>query len=142
MDLMWWSLIVGAVGGIIISVVFDIYSVKTATSYTKNIFGIGSTDLITDVIFLIVAFAVVVLTTMSGLIRDLTYPIKNPAFFSIEVLLMALPPAFVFLLMTYFRGYTFNAGILEKFVVLILKFGIFHILLQFSGFYSSVFPPL
>ena len=139
---MWWSLIIGGFVGIILSIVFDIYSVRTATAYTKNIFGVGSTDLITDVIFLIVAFAIVVLTTMSGLIRDLSYPIKNPAFFSIEVLLMAFPPAFVFLLMAYFRGYAFDGSILEKFVVLVLKFGVFHVLLQFSGFYSSIFPPV
>ena len=54
---------------------------------------------------------------------------------------MAFLPAVVFLIMAPLRGYKVTGTTFEEFSVLVVKFGILHLLLQFSGFYSNVFPP-
>ena len=103
----------------------------------------SSGDLITDAIFLILAASVIFLATVSGLVRDLYYPMNRPWSFTAEVFLMAIPPALTFLVMVALRGYALTtADVWEKFVILILKFGLLHVLLQFSGFYSDILPPI
>jgi hypothetical protein len=85
--------------------------------------------------------AVVFLSVVSFLIKDLEYPQRSPLYFTIETLMMALSSSTIIFLMTYFRGYSFTISTFEEFFLLFAKFGILHILLQFSGFYSFVFPP-
>ena len=143
MELMWWALIVGGILGAILSTVFGIYSTKTSNAYSLNILGMSSGDVITDAIFLILAASVIFLATVSGLVRDLYYPMNRPWSFTAEVFLMAIPPALTFLVMVALRGYALTtADVWEKFVILILKFGLLHVLLQFSGFYSDILPPI
>lgn len=141
MDLIWISLIIGGIAGILFSVLFGVYSKSTADSYVRTFFGINSTDLIFDGIVFVIVTGFIVLTACSIMIRDLTFPTNNPINFTIETLLMGFLPASVFLAMPYLRGakYSIHTGI--EFMILALKFGLLHILLQFSGFYSSVFPP-
>jgi hypothetical protein len=101
----------------------------------------SSIDLISGVTLAVIIAAFFLLAVVSGLIRDITYPTKSPVKFAVEVLLMGLLPALVFLLMAIFRGYPINSTVLEEFGMLLAKFSILHVLLQFSGFYSFVFPP-
>ena len=143
MDLMWWSLVIGGILGVVLSTLFGIYSSKTSNSWSMNILGMNSGDLITDAIFLILAASVIFLATVSGLVRDLYYPINRPWYFTAEVFLMAVPPALTFLAMVAMRGYSLTtADVWEKFSVLLIKFGLLHVLLQFSGFYSDILPPV
>jgi len=141
MDVVIASVIIGIILSAVLSTVFGIYSKATATPYIRTLFGMSSIDLISGVTLAVIIAAFVLLAVVSGLIRDLTYPMKSPVKFTIEALLMGFLPAFVFLLMAVFRGYPINGTVLEEFALLAAKFGILHVLLQFSGFYSFVFPP-
>lgn len=141
MDLLWASAILGLIVGIGLSAVFGVYSVRTASSYIRSLFGVSSYDLVFDGIVFILAASFLLLATMSGFIKDLAYPISKPLNFTIETLLMAILPASVFLMMIPLRGYTITSSNFEEFSILVVKFGLLHILLQFSGFYSNIFPP-
>lgn len=142
MDLIWIAVIVGTIIGVIVSVLFGVYSKSTADSYIRTIFGVNSTDFIFDGVIFIVILSFIVLTTFSIMIRDLAFPSSSPGNFTIETLLMGFLPASVFLIMPLLRGYKYTSHTALEFFILVLKFGVLHILLQFSGFYSSVFPPL
>jgi hypothetical protein len=141
MDIIWLSGIIGAALGAVLSVVFGIYSKSTADSYIRSLFGVKSTDLIMTAILLVGVAGVVFLSTISGLVRDLSYPTSKPLNFTIETLLMAGLPAIAFLIMAPLRGYSVGKGELLEFSGFLLKFGLLHILFQFSGVYSTFFPP-
>ena len=127
--------------GSLVSLVFGIYSKAGAEPYIRTLFGMSSYDLIFDGIIFVVVAGFLFLTVISVIIRDLAYPMKRPWNFTIETLLMAFLPASVILMMGPLRGHPINLQLIEEFGVLVLKFGALHILLQFSGFYSNVFPP-
>jgi hypothetical protein len=141
MDSIWWSLIIGILFGLVLSLIFGIYNKQLAGSAVRNLFGLSTNTWITDVIILIVAGSFVFLATLSIINRDLTYPIKTPVNFTLETLLMAFLPSLIIFAMTLLRGYKINSQTFEEFTLLVAKFGLLHILLQFSGFYSYVFPP-
>jgi hypothetical protein len=141
MDSIWWSLLIGLLCGGVLATVFGIYNKQLAGSTIKTLFGVQSTTWITDAIVLILAASFVLLSAVSVITRDLTYPINKPLNFTLETLLMAFLPSVVLFAMTVLRGYKINSSSYEEFTVLLVKFGLLHILLQFSGFYSSVFPP-
>ena len=61
--------------------------------------------------------------------------------FTIETLVVGIIPSLIILLMTILRGYTITNVTAGEFMILVVKFSVLHILLQFSGFYSSLFPP-
>ena len=88
------------------------------------------------IIFLIIS--IIYLVIMSIIVRDLRYPRENPILFTLETLLFSVGCAAVVFLMAYGRGDLSLATIIE-FVVIAVKFGLLHILLQFSGFYSYAF---
>lgn len=141
MDIIWKFIGFGIVISIIISTVFGIYSKSTATPYIRTLFGVSSNDLIFGMMILVILSTFFVLSVVSGLVRDLTYPTKNPIEFTIETLVVGIVPSLIILLMTVLRGYTITNVTAEEFMILVVKFSLLHILLQFSGFYSSVFPP-
>ena len=136
MDLIWIFLIVGLGLGAILSAVFGVFSKSGTSSYSRSIFGIQSTELITNTVILVVGATVIFLSVVSALVKDLTYPNKRPVNFAVETLTMATMSSLIIFLMTYLRGYSFTKSTVEEFFVLFAKFGILHILLQFSGFYS------
>ena len=141
MDSIWVALIIGIALGGVISLVFGILSKKGADAFSRNIFGMSSSVLVTNGLVLVVAGAFIFLATLSALVRDLAYPTTFPVQFTIETLLMAFMPSVVIFVMTKFRGLPIDAKTFAEFGVLVAKFGLLHILLQFSGFYSYVFPP-
>ena len=141
MDLIWIFLLVGLGLGSILSLIFGLFSNAGDARYSRSIFGIQSTELITSTVILIVGASLVFLSVVSFLIKDVAYPQKSPLHFTIETLMMGLSSSSIIFLMTYFRGYSFTSNTVEEFFILFLKFSILHILLQFSGFYSYIFPP-
>ena len=142
MDILWIAVGVGLCIGTVLSIVFGIYNRAGSEPYIRTIFGMSSADLIFDGILFILAFGCLFLAVVSIIIRDNIYPSKFPLRFTVETLLMSFVPALLLLLMANFRGYTIDSKVGMEFGVLALKFGILHLLLQFSGFYSDTFPPL
>jgi hypothetical protein len=53
---------------------------------------------------------------------------------------MALFPSSVIFLMTYFRGHSIDQNTWLEYFGLCIKFGLLHILFQFSGVYTSILP--
>jgi len=141
MDSIWWSVLGGLVLGGILSVIFGLYNKKTTDVLTRSFAGVSTSVLITNIIIGAVVASFAVLATISVFVRDLAYPMKSPVNFTIETLLMAFLPSLVIFAMTLLRGYKISASTFEDFSLLVAKFGTLHILLQFSGFYSYVFPP-
>jgi hypothetical protein len=141
MDSIWWSLLIGLFVGGVLATVFGIYNKTAAGAAVKSLFGLSTNTWVADAIVLILAASFVFLSTVSAINRDLVYPSKNPVNFTIETLLMALAPSLVLFAMTTLRGYKISASTYEDFSLLVVKFGVLHLLLQFSGFYSYVFPP-
>jgi hypothetical protein len=141
MEILYVGAIAGLVLGAILSVVFGVYSKSSAESYIRSLFGMSSYDLIFGGIVFILVASFLFLATISGVVKDLWYPTTKPVNFTIETLLMAFMPALVFLIMTPLRGYPITGTTYEEFMVLVVKFGLLHVLLQFSGFYSNIFPP-
>ncbi len=139
MDFIWIAVIAGVVLGTVLSVVFGIYSKASIESYSRSIFGMNSQDMIFNAIIFIVVASFIFLSTVSAIVKDLGFPRSKPFNFTIETLLMAFLPSLVFLAMPYLRGYKYSSHTALEFFVLAIKFGVLHILLQFSGFYSSLF---
>ena len=142
MDILWIAVGIGLSIGAILSVVFGIYSRAGSEPYIRTIFGMSSADLIFDGILFILAFGCLFLAVVSIIIRDNIYPSQFPLRFTVETILMSVVPASLLLLMANFRGYKIDSKVGMEFSVLALKFGVLHLLLQFSGFYSDTFPPL
>lgn len=136
---MWIFLLVGLAIGGVLSVIFGVYSKAGSSSYSRTIFGMQSTQLITNAVLLLVGASVVFLAVVSALVRDLAYPTKKPLSFAMETLAMATFSSMTIFLMTYLRGIRFSKTTVEEFFILFAKFGVLHILLQFSGFYSYIF---
>ena len=84
------------------------------------------------------ALAGIYLISLSVVNQDLKYPREHPWLFTAETLLFSFCASVVVFLMAYGRDDLTLITILEYFV-LVVKFGLLHILLQFSGFYSYVF---
>ena len=141
MDTLWIALGIGLLCGLAVSVVFGIYSRAGAEPYIRNFFGLSSYDLIFDGIIFMLSAGAFFLVALSWLIRDLAYPMKSSMNFTLETILMAVLPSIGFLAMAVLRGYRIDSKVSEEFSVLVLKFGVLHLLLQFSGFYSNIFPP-
>jgi hypothetical protein len=141
MELLYIAAIAGIALGAVLSVVFGVYSRTGAESYIRSLFGMSSYNLIFGGIVFILVASFLFLATISGVVKDLAYPKMKPVNFTVETLLMAFLPASVFLIMTPLRGYPITGTTYEEFMVLVVKFGLLHILLQFSGFYSNIFPP-
>ena len=132
--------ILGLLVGGILSYMFNIYSKPTANKFTYLIFGVKSDMLIKMILFFVVTSGIAGLAGLSTLIRDFQYPLKNPYDFSVEMLVASFFPALLLLVMTYLRDSSFTTYTLIDFFLLSFKFGILHLLLQFSGVYSSIFP--
>jgi hypothetical protein len=134
-----FPLIYGLILGGGLSYFFKIHSVKTASAYSFSIFGTDSIQVIKYASVFSVAFLVGLLAVFSSLVQDLDYPRKYPFLFSGETMAAAFLPAFILLLMTYLRNKDFTKNTVTDFLLLASKFGLVHVLFQFSGVYSSVF---
>jgi len=141
MDIFYSSIIAGVVVGVLLSLIFNKSSKKDTSLLTYTFFGVPITNFISNVTMFLLIVSVIFLTTVSVFVRDLSYPIKSPYFFVIETLLMSFLPAIVLLLMCIFRGYSITNTVIIEFLVFAAHFGVLHILFQFSGCYSILFPP-
>ena len=130
-----WGLLAGA----FFSVALGIHSKRTATELTHTLFGMTSMTLLKYISVLLITFTVVVVSTFSVIVRDLAYPNKHPIAFTAETFAAAFIPSLILFVMVAMRGKPITNTVFIEYILLSLKFGIAHILLQFSGMYTSVF---
>jgi hypothetical protein len=142
MEIFWISIIVSLTLSVVLSTLFGIFSKEGVSAYTRTIFGVSSIEFIKAFVWGFAIFAVIVLSVISGFVRDLTYPMNSPFNFTIETIIASILPALVFLAMVPLRGYSYTPDMLRRFGFVILRFLVVHLLLQFSGFHSSTFPPV
>jgi hypothetical protein len=130
----------GIILGLILSGLFGIYNRSSASSFTTKYLGSSITDVITNCTIFSIGLAIAVLAVSSTFVRDLSYPSNSPIKFTIETLLMATLCSSIIFVMTILRGYTITYASVLEFLALFVKFGLLHILFQFSGVYSELFP--
>jgi hypothetical protein len=139
-----YSLIYAGIGGLVIggllSGVLNVYSKSSANSVSRHIFGLNVMDLIYQTTFFAIGLAITILAGYSVLIRDLSYPNAHPIKFTVETLLMGFLCSSIIFIMTVFRGYIITDKTWLEFGLLFVKFSLLHILFQFSGIYSELFP--
>jgi hypothetical protein len=131
--------IAGFIIGTILSIVLGVYSKATATHYTRDLFGMSSTKFIKAITLFLGTFVTAIYIIFAVLIRDIEYPNAHPWAFTAEVILAAAIPASFIFVLHKLRGNMFTKLVYIEFFVLLVKFGIGHVLLQFSGLYSSLF---
>jgi hypothetical protein len=130
-----WGLLAGA----IFSIALGIHSKRTATELTHTLFGMTSMTLLKYIIVILITFTVVIVSTFSVMIQDLKYPNENPIAFTAETFAVSFLPSLIIFMMVAMRGKPITRTVFMEYILLSLKFGIAHILLQFSGIYTSVF---
>jgi hypothetical protein len=94
--------------------------------------------LIKDILLMIVLFMIVVFGWLSLLVRDVTFPMEHPLAFIIETLLVSILPALTLFVIYYIRNIPLGKGGVLGFGAIALKCVVGHLLLQFSGVYSSL----
>lgn len=90
------------------------------------------------ILIVVLAIGFAMLLGLSIAIRDVKIMKEKPFIFAIETLLISIVPAIPLLFFAVSRGITMTAA-LGWFYGLVIKFGVFHILLQLSGFYTYWF---
>ncbi len=105
----------------------------------KNWIVYNSNNLTKYGIFVMLGISLIYLIITSIIIKDLKYPTEHPILFTIETLLFSFASSLVYFLMAYGRGSLSWMSVLE-YLIISIKFGVMHILLQFSGFYSYAIP--
>jgi len=106
-------------------------------NFFDNFLISNSNDIIFYGIIVIIVIAVIYLSILSFIIRDFDYPINHPFLFTLETLLMSVGIGGIVFFMAWGRN-SINYDTFIKFLVVVLKFGILHILFQFSGIYSYI----
>jgi hypothetical protein len=102
---------------------------------------VNSNSVIKYTLFVLLGISAIYLIVASIFIRDLTYPKERPYLFTAETLLFSFGVASIYFLMAYGRGKLSWKSLIE-FSIIALKFGIMHLLLQFSGFYTYAFSKI
>jgi hypothetical protein len=128
-----------ALGGIL-SAVFGRYVLPTKIPFEFTIGGVSTGLILTNLLLIAVVTAIVFLGYVSMVVQDTAFPGTHPWLFLAETLIVALVPASVIYVMTDFRdnGKVDFPPTVEYFL-LATKFGIFHLLFQFSGIYTFMF---
>jgi len=142
MEIFWISIIISLTLSVVASTLFGVFSKEGVSTYTRTFFGVSSIDFIKSFVWGFAIFGAVMLSVISGFVRDLTYPMDKPLNFSLETIAATILPSLVFLIMVPLRGYYYTPDMMRRFGLVLLRFLIIHLLLQFSGFHSSTFPPV
>ena len=132
--------IIGLLIGGILSAVLNIYSKSSANNMSRSLFGMNVMDLIYQTTFFAIGLTVAILAGYSVFIRDISYPNAHPIKFTVETILMGFLCSSIIFVMTVLRGYIITDKTWLEFGLLFVKFSLLHILFQFSGMYSEIFP--
>jgi hypothetical protein len=129
---------VGLVLGTVLSYIFGSVVLPTKIPFEFTIGGLSSNLVIVDILVVALVSAVIFLGYVAAIIRDTAFPAKHPWLFIVETAVVAFVPASVIYIMTDFRGGS-GTNLNLDFLLLAAKFGIFHLLFQFSGLYTYFF---
>jgi hypothetical protein len=124
---------VGLVVAAVITSVFQLHSNKI----DGLILGGKTANVIEATITSIFVFSIAIMIWFSVTVRDMKFPRANPIRFTIEVLAASFLPSLFIFLLYYLRQVHINRYTMAAFLLLSLKFGLVHILFQFSGIYST-----
>jgi hypothetical protein len=129
-----------ALGGLL-SLIFGRFALPTRIPFQFTIGGFSTGILLTNLVLAVIISAVVFFGYVSIVVQDTIFPRAHPWLFFIETLVVAFVPASVIYVMQDFRDDgDFNLSKLNmEFLLLGIKFGVFHLLFQFSGLYSYLF---
>ena len=135
------SIIIACAGGLGLGVLISWLFAKNFSNQgsINSIFGININVLMTNLLLFSVIFAVVIFSTLSYLVKDLDYPQANPLYFTLETLFASFVPASMFYAIMFLRGIPSTFSRNMEYLALSAKFGLLHILFQFSGFYTYAF---
>jgi hypothetical protein len=127
--------------GGLLSLLFGRYALPTKIPSEFTIAGFPVGVILADIILFAAVGAIVFFAYVSMVVQDFTFPTEHPWLFLIETLLVSFIPASVIYVITDFRDNgKFDAIKLNReFLLLAAKFGVFHLLFQFSGVYSYMF---
>jgi hypothetical protein len=125
-----WSFAIAVVVGVVLGVAALVTFVAVK--------GVNIPMILTDATTATLVGTVVALAAGAVLVRDGTYPRANPGKFTLEVALMSTLPVVPLVVMDYFRGLGLGAATWGEAGVLAAKFGLLHVLLQYSGVYGYV----
>jgi hypothetical protein len=133
--------VVGLALGGLLSIVFGRWALPTRIPFEFTVAGFSTGVILTNLLIVVVIGAIVFFGYVSMVVRDTAFPQTHPWLFIAETLAVSFVPASVIYVMRDFRDDgDFNLSQLNKeFVFLAAKFGIFHLLFQFSGMYSYFF---
>jgi hypothetical protein len=129
-----------ALGGLL-SIIFGRFALPTRIPFQFTIGGFSTGVLLTNIVLAVIIGAIVFFGYVSIIVQDTAFPKAHPWLFLIETLVVGFVPASVIYVMQDFRDDgDFNLSKLNmEFLLLGAKFGIFHMLFQFSGLYSYLF---
>jgi len=83
-----------------------------------------------------------ILVVTSAIIRDYLYIVEHPIKFTIEMIFFSvIPSLLITLVFVRTRNIPMNDGIMW-FVLMVIKFAIFHVLFQLSGIYAVLLGKL
>jgi hypothetical protein len=132
------AVIAGLGLGALLSLVFGRYALPTKIPSEFTIGGFPVGVILADFILFAVVGAIVFFGYVSMIIQDTTFPSEHPWMFVIETLIVSFLPASIIYVITDFRdnGRLDLSSLNREFLLLAAKFGLFHLLFQFSGIYT------
>lgn len=133
--------VVGLALGGLLSLAFGRLALPTRIPFEFTIGGFSTGVILTNLLIVVVIGAIVFFGYVSMIVRDTAFPQAHPWLFFVETLVVSFVPASVIYVMQDFRDDgDFNLSKLNReFLLLAAKFGVFHMLFQFSGMYSYFF---
>jgi succinate dehydrogenase/fumarate reductase cytochrome b subunit len=135
-------LVLGLMMGAVVSVFLKKNAKPGKSKQNALILGTDSSILIRNIMIFVIAAGFTGLLGLSTINSDLEYIIEKPENFATEIALIAILPSLVVFAMTILRGHKVSSTTWMEFFALACKFGLMHVLLQISGFYRYVYPPL
>ena len=132
---------VGLILGTILSYLFGSMALPTKIPYRFTISGLSTNLIVVNLLVIVLVSAIIFLSYVAAIVRDVAFPSTHPWLFLTETALVSFVPASVIYIMTDVRttGKIDLTDLNVSFLLLAAKFGIFHLLFQFSGVYSYFF---
>lgn len=131
----------GVLLGALLSYIFGSVALPTKIPFEFTIAGLSSSLILANILLAVIVGAIVFLGYVAAIVRDTAFPAAHPWLFLAETAGVAFIPASVLYIMSHVR----TTGVIDitdlnvSFLLLAAKFGIFHLLFQFSGVYSYFF---
>jgi len=132
---------IGLVAGAALSFLFGKPTAPSRNPLDFSIAGFPTGLILTNIVIVAIVGAIVFFGYVSFIVRDTEFPREHTWLFLTETLFVSFVPASIIYVITDFRDNgKFDLDKLNlEFLLMAAKFGLFHMLFQFSGFYSYFF---